>query len=128
ITDGHVALAETVRKFAAQHIGPAVMRSYDHTSFFKELAGLGFLGGEGFGFLETAIVLEELGRVCAPGPVLSTIWASALLRLAGHDVSALQAGDELGTVSLDGNWALNGGIADVMVCPVGDDWVVSRHF
>jgi hypothetical protein len=57
IGDDHVALAETVRKFAAQRITPAIVRTYDHTSFWKELADLGFLGGEGFGFLETAIVL-----------------------------------------------------------------------
>jgi alkylation response protein AidB-like acyl-CoA dehydrogenase len=128
ITDDHVALAETVRKFASQHIGSAVMRGYDHSSFFKEVASLGFLGGDGFGFLETAIVLEELGRVCAPGPILSTIWAARLLRLAGRDASALESGEEIGAVSLDGNWALNGGSADVLVCPVGDDWVVSRDF
>jgi alkylation response protein AidB-like acyl-CoA dehydrogenase len=123
IGDDHVALAETVRKFAAQHIGPAVMRSYDHTAFFKELAALGFLGGEGFGFLETAIVVEELGRVCAPGPMLPTIWAYALTR----DPSLVD-GSRIGTVSLDGIYALCGAQADVLVCPVGDEWVVSTDF
>jgi len=127
IGDDHVALAETARKFAAQRITPAVMRSYE-TPFWKELASLGFLGGDGFGFLETAIVLEELGRVCAPGPALNTIWASALLRLAGRDDSALTSGDEIGTVSLDGAYALNGATAHVLVSPLGDDWVISREF
>ena len=94
IGEDHVALAETVRKFAAQRITPDVMRTYE-APFWKELAALGFLGGDGFGFLETAIVLEELGRACAPGPALSTIWASALLRLAGRDDAALTSGDEI---------------------------------
>jgi 3-oxochol-4-en-24-oyl-CoA dehydrogenase len=123
IGDDHVALAETVRKFAAKNIGSAVMRSYDHTSFYKELAALGFLGGEGFGFLETAIVVEELARVCAPGPMLPTIWAYALTR----DPSLID-GSRIGTVSLDGEFALCGAQADVLVCPVGDEWVVSTDF
>jgi alkylation response protein AidB-like acyl-CoA dehydrogenase len=123
IGDDHVTLAETVRKFATQRITPAVVRTYDHTSFWKELASLGFLGGEGFGFLETAIVLEELGRACAPGPALPTIWAYALTRDA-----SLVDGTSIGTVSLDGTWALCGDVADVLVCPVGDQWVVSRDF
>lgn len=127
IGDDHVALAETVRRFAEKNIPPSVLRSYE-APFVKELASLGFLGGEGFGFLETAIVLEELGRACAPGPVLTTVWAASVLRLAGHDTSALENGDEIGTVSLDGNWALCGAISDVLVSPVGDGWVVSRDF
>lgn len=127
IGEDHVALAETVRKFAAANIGASVLRSYE-APFFKELAALGFLGGEGFGFLETAIVLEELGRACAPGPVLTTVWASALLRLAGRDTSALESGDEIGTVSLDGKLALCAATADVLVSPVDGAWVVSRDF
>ncbi len=136
IGDDHVALAEVVRKFAAQNIGSAVMRAYDHTPFWKELASLGWLGlhlpenagGSGYGILEAAIVVEELARVCAPGPALTTIWASALLHRGGHDVSKLATGDEVGAVSLDGNWSLNAAIADVLVSPVGGEWVVSRDF
>jgi alkylation response protein AidB-like acyl-CoA dehydrogenase len=127
IGEDHVALAETVRKFAAANITPAVLRTYE-APFHKDLAALGFLGGEGFGFLETAIVLEELGRACAPGPALTTVWAAALLRLAGHDTTALENGDEIGTVSLDGTYALCGAGSDVLVGPVGDGWVVSRDF
>ncbi|HUR79021.1 MAG TPA: acyl-CoA dehydrogenase [Acidimicrobiales bacterium] len=135
IGDDHVALAETVRKFASQRITSAVMRGYD-AAFWKELADLGWLGlhlpedagGSGFGMLEAAIVLEELGRACAPGPMLTTVWASALLHLGGHDVAKLAAGEEVGAVSLDGDWALNGATADVLVCPLDGEWVVSRDF
>ncbi len=127
IGDDHVALAETVRKFAEKNISPAVLRSFE-APFLKELASLGFLGGEGFGFLETAIVLEELGRACAPGPALATVWAASLLRLAGQDTAALENGDEIGTVSLDGTYALCGAEAQVLIAPVGDEWVVSRDF
>ncbi|MDP1792490.1 MAG: acyl-CoA dehydrogenase [Acidimicrobiales bacterium] len=135
IGDDHVALAQTVRKFAAANITPAVVRSYE-TPFWNDLAALGFLGlhlpedagGSGYGFLEAAIVLEELGRACAPGPMLTTIWTSALLQRGGHDVAKLASGDEIGAVSLDGIWALNGHVAQVLVCPVDGEWVVSRDF
>ena len=49
--------------------------------FWDELAGLGWLGlhlpeavgGEGYGFAELAVVVEELGRALAPGPFLPTV-------------------------------------------------------
>ncbi|MEY2397092.1 MAG: hypothetical protein QOJ00_266 [Actinomycetota bacterium] len=142
IGDDHVALAETVRKFAAQHISPAVVRAAVDAKddalppFWSAFAELGFLGlhlpesagGSGFGFLEAAIVVEELGRVCAPGPMVPTMWASALLQAAGRDVSQLASGGEIGTVSFDGAYALHGAIADVIVARSNDGWVVSRDF
>ena len=59
--------------------------------FWKELAALGWLGlavpeefgGEGAGLPELAVVLEEMGRVVAPGPFLPTVLASAILVEAG---------------------------------------------
>src|SRR5881398_3513053 len=59
--------------------------------FWDELAALGWLGlhlaedvgGSGYGLPELAVVLEELGRACAPGPFLPTVLASASIdRLA----------------------------------------------
>ncbi len=38
--------------------------------------------GLGLGLVELAVVAEELGRACAPGPWLSTNWASTTLALA----------------------------------------------
>ena len=61
--------------------------------FWDELAALGWLGlavpeadgGEGYGFAELAVVLEELGRAGAPGPFLPTVWASAAIHAGGGD-------------------------------------------
>ncbi|MBA2476214.1 MAG: acyl-CoA/acyl-ACP dehydrogenase [Actinobacteria bacterium] len=58
---------------------------------WQELAELGWTGvsvseeegGAGLGFLEEAVIFEELGRVLYPGPYFSTI-ALALPALAGH--------------------------------------------
>ncbi len=135
IGEDHVALAETVRRFCAQHITPAVMRGYE-APFWEDLADLGWLGlhlpedagGSGFGFLEAAIVIEELGRVCAPGPMLSTIWASALLHAGGYDVTKLATGEEVGTVAFYGDLALHGAEADVVVVPLDHKWGVTRDF
>ncbi len=63
--------------------------------FWDDLASLGWLGlhlpeavgGSGYGLPELAVVLEELGRACAPGPFLPTVLASAVIdRLADDDV------------------------------------------
>jgi alkylation response protein AidB-like acyl-CoA dehydrogenase len=41
--------------------------------------------GEGFGFLELGILLDEMGRVPMPGPYLSTVLVSELLVMAGSE-------------------------------------------
>jgi alkylation response protein AidB-like acyl-CoA dehydrogenase len=127
IGDDHVALAETVRRFAEKHITPAVMRTYE-APFWDEFAALGFLGGEGFGFVETAIVLEELGRACAPGPMLPTMWAAALLNAAGADTTRLYDGTRKASVAYADGLALCGAEADVIVMPHGDGWAAVTGF
>jgi alkylation response protein AidB-like acyl-CoA dehydrogenase len=44
-------------------------------------------GGLGLGLVELAVVAEEMGRACMPGPFLATLWAATLL--ARLDDSAL---------------------------------------
>lgn len=65
-------------------------RGYDLGSWhrFAELGYLGLLlpaaaGGQGLGAIELAIVLEEVGRACMPGPYLDVVLAGALLAAAG---------------------------------------------
>src|SRR5207249_2780083 len=61
--------------------------------FWSDIAELGWLGlhvpeefgGSGYGLSELVVVLEELGRVVAPGPFLPTVMVSALVDRAGHD-------------------------------------------
>ncbi len=85
--------------------------------FWAELADLGWLGlavaeadgGEGYGYAELAVVLEELGRTVAPGPMLPTAWAAAVLGSATRATPAaglaadLAAGRRIGTVALGGS-------------------------
>jgi len=122
ISDEHVELAATVRRFLDSRCPPAVARAgLDAPEevmppFWAEAAGMGWLGlhveqshgGEGFGLPEVAVVLEELGRAAAPGPFLATILASALLGAGGSADAAkrwlpgLAAGTIVGAAALPG--------------------------
>jgi 3-oxochol-4-en-24-oyl-CoA dehydrogenase len=98
ITDDHVELAATVRRWAEARglltQARAALEAPAETlpAWWGEVAELGWLGlavdpsggGQGYGLAEVAVVLEELGRWCAPGPLLSTvIAATAIDRCAG---------------------------------------------
>ncbi|MFC7757974.1 acyl-CoA dehydrogenase family protein [Catellatospora bangladeshensis] len=59
------------------------------------------LGGAGGGFAETAVVLEELGRACAPVPYLGTTVATrALLHLGDTDLLRTVAAGEVIALAL----------------------------
>jgi alkylation response protein AidB-like acyl-CoA dehydrogenase len=71
---------------------------------WKHLADMGYLslllpldaGGQGLGAIELAVVCEEMGRACVPGPFLDVVLAGALLAEAGgHDplVRRIASGD-----------------------------------
>ena len=156
IGDEHQALAAAVRRFVSERCPPAAVRAvvdsgrHEVPAFHPELAALGWLGlhvpvdcgGEGFGLSEAAIVVEELGRVVAPGPLLPTFWAGAALQ-AGRGAEpllrALARGEICGAVALgaalagragpDGSVTvtgttgpvLSGDLAGVVVVPVEVD-------
>lgn len=79
-------------------------------SAWRSLAEMGYLGlalppavgGQGLGTIELAIVLEEMGRVCVPGPFLDAVLAAALLAAAGGQeqlVGDIVAGKTLVTIA-----------------------------
>src|SRR5581483_8356951 len=76
---------------------------------WPELAELGWLGvtvaeergGAGLGFVEQAILLEELGRALYPGPYLSTV-ALALPALGPDEQAAVAAGGARWSAEVDG--------------------------
>jgi alkylation response protein AidB-like acyl-CoA dehydrogenase len=85
-------------------------------SYWKEASSLGWLGlhapeeygGQGYSLLELLVVVEQLGRVVAPGPFVSTAVAVALLVELGSDADrtrwlpALCAGKMTAAVGLAG--------------------------
>ncbi len=139
IGEDHLALLAAVRRFAAGHCGPTVARVAMEADapakppFWGQIADLGWLaldlpeadGGQGFGFLEQAVVLEELARAMAPGPVLPTVWAAAAVA-AGAPAGAgsrarlaeLAAGRDVGTVCLEVGLSGDGSTVDGVIGPV----------
>ncbi len=107
------------KRFPAERVAQLASSAegWDRSSW-KELAGLGWTGasvpeaqgGAGLGFLEEAIVFEELGRALYPGPYFATVGLALpalacvpelLRRVASGDLAATLAWREPGrTVSL----------------------------
>src|SRR6516162_1624860 len=128
ISDEHLALHDAVRRWSERHCPPSVPRSLLDAeteplpSFWSELAGQGWLGlhvpeehgGSGYGVPELVVVLEELGRVVAPGPTLPTVLTAALVARGGNEalakrvLPALATGASVGVVALDSVPTLTG--------------------
>src|SRR4051794_24010711 len=164
LTEEHEALADSVRGFAERYITEQVVRAAldaaDETrpAFWSGLAEQGLLGlhlaeehgGQGFGLLELAVAVEELGRAVAPGPFLPTVLASAAISVSSnakaHELlEGLADGSRTAALSLatgltgrrdNGALVISGAVepvlgaalADVIVLPVstdaGEEWVV----
>jgi 3-oxochol-4-en-24-oyl-CoA dehydrogenase len=158
ISEDHRQLASVARSFLDDHDAIGAARSYldageaDRPPFWSELVELGWLGlhvdeefgGGGFGLLELAVVLEEMGRAVAPGPFLPTVIASAALSEAGSEalrrrwLPGLVDGSATAGVGLvdatsvrdggllSGRWplVLGAGVADVLVLATGEDLVL----
>lgn len=150
LTDDHRQLADVVRKFLADQQARASARaSLDAEAetlpeFWAPLAELGMLGlhvpaehgGSGYSLLETAVLIEEAGREVTPGPLLPTVWASAVLTVAGSDeqraefLPRLADGSRIGAVGVEsegGCLVLGGELAGVFLLPAGDDLVLATR-
>ncbi len=106
VSEDHEALRRTVRRWLETHCPPAVPRAAleagpaDLPPVWKELADQGWLGvhlpeesgGQGFGPVELAVILEEMGRAMVPGPVLPTLVVSTVLAAAGGEAARLLPG------------------------------------
>ncbi len=153
VSDDHVALHHAARRFLLDRCPPAVPRALleagdgdtaERPPFWDDLAALGWLGlhlsedvgGSGYGLSELVVVLEELGRVAAPGPFVPTVLASAVIDRYGSDeararwLPGLADGSITGAVGFAGEGApvLGAAAADVVVVWVSGHWlVVSRR-
>ncbi|MER7013127.1 acyl-CoA dehydrogenase [Saccharopolyspora sp. NPDC000359] len=120
LSEEHRDLRDSVQAFAGRHVTEDVVRAAVDAGaeqlppFWAKVAEQGLLGlhlpeevgGAGFGLLELAVVLEELGRALAPGPFLPTVLASAVLSEAGHHqhLPGLADGTVVGALSLGGGF------------------------
>jgi alkylation response protein AidB-like acyl-CoA dehydrogenase len=88
-----------VRRWLDTHCEPKVVRAVveadeeELQSVWRDFASQGWLGihvperwgGQGFGLLELAVVLEETGWSLLPGPLLPTVVASSVIAETGTD-------------------------------------------
>ncbi|GGO69044.1 acyl-CoA dehydrogenase [Nocardioides deserti] len=93
ISDEHVELAESLRKWAASLDGPAVVRAAEGTAAetfaatWQAVTEMGVAsiglpeaaGGGGGSVLDQAVALEACAREMVPGPLLGPVVAAALL-------------------------------------------------
>src|SRR5688572_3615438 len=121
-------LKNSARAFLDEHCKPASVRLLwndargESEATWKDMAQLGWLGlalpevhgGSDLGMVETALLMEELGRASYPGPYLPTVLVATAINLAGSEAQknrwlpAVSAGGARATVALlDGemSWA-----------------------
>ncbi|MGQ0825043.1 MAG: acyl-CoA dehydrogenase [Actinomycetota bacterium] len=141
ITEEHEALRAAVCRFVENRIDAGVARAAldavheTRPEFWRALTEPGWLGlhiaaehgGAGYGAVEQAVVIEELGRAVAPGAYVPTAVAAAVLQEAGGPAAellpALVTGATVGAVVLPGtDIALGGAQAEVIVCEVEGGW------
>lgn len=134
-------LASTVRSLLAKRADSAAVRAsveteagYDESlwQLLCEQIGVAALGipeeydGAGFTLFESLIALEEIARSLAPSPLLASLIAAEAL-LASADEDAKQrllpriAMGEVATASIDGQPALFGAQATILLAVRGDD-------
>ncbi|MFL6239871.1 MAG: acyl-CoA dehydrogenase family protein [Actinomycetes bacterium] len=104
--------------------------TYD-TELWADMAEQGWLaidvaedeGGLGLGFVEVAVLSEEVGRHVSPAPYLSTVLARKAL--AGTEwAERLAAGDAIGAIAWGDGVVVDAAVADVLVV-VGADAVTA---
>ncbi len=102
---------------------------YDE-ALWKQLAGAGLTGiavpeeygGAGLGFLDLAVIFDEVGRTVAPVPAVATLATAYVLATSAPDsVAALLAGVAAGDVVLTTAF---GEVADVTARKEGEDWIL----
>jgi alkylation response protein AidB-like acyl-CoA dehydrogenase len=119
-TSDQTLLKNSARAFLDEHCKPATVRLLwddprgESEGMWKEMAQLGWLGlslpeehgGSGLGMVETAILLEELGRAAYPGPYWPTALVASAIAEAGTEeqkkrwLAPIATGDARATLAL----------------------------
>ena len=120
LTPDQTLLKNSARAFLDEHCKSSTVRLLwddprgESEGLWKEMAQLGWLGlalpeehgGSGLGMVESALLLDELGRAAYPGPYWPTMLTAAAIVEAGTDVQkkrwlgAIATGEARATVTL----------------------------
>jgi alkylation response protein AidB-like acyl-CoA dehydrogenase len=141
LSEEHEELRRAARRWIESRCPPSVPRALLDADvetvppFWADLVAQGWLGlhvpeahgGQGFGLLELAVVLEELGRAVAPGPFLPTALAGAIVAESDDRgaLAGLLDGTTPAAVALDpGAPVLGAALARVVLVPWDEGWGV----
>jgi 3-oxochol-4-en-24-oyl-CoA dehydrogenase len=157
LSEDHRALVDVARAFLQERKVLATARTTldlpasDLSPLWTEIAAMGWhglhiaeaSGGQGYGLPELALVIEELGRVVAPLPFVSSAICSTVIARAGSArakanwLPGFADGTTIGAVGLETNLTLTDGklhgeanavfggqFANVFALQVGDDMVL----
>jgi alkylation response protein AidB-like acyl-CoA dehydrogenase len=146
LTQEESELRDNVRSVLASICPPAAVRAvYEGRGdvaaiwarmvelYWPGLAVAEELGGIGLGFVEVALVAEEMGRVAAPGPFLATVtqFAPAVRELGGEAalaadlLSRVAAGEVTGTVALAETGRWDPGAVRATAEPTAEGWALA---
>jgi alkylation response protein AidB-like acyl-CoA dehydrogenase len=133
-TDDQRLFAEGLRDLLAKECTPARVRavwddgSGHDAALWAHLADMGVFGmlvpeadgGVGGTDVDLVLLLEELGRAAAPGPVLETAAVGAPALAGSADGAGLVDGSVVATAALDGSpYVAHAQVADVVLVPGG---------
>ena len=129
LSDDQIMLRDATRDFLLAESPIDTSRQISETpgegfsrTHWKKLADLGYLsltvpeaaGGQGLGAIELAVVLQQMGAVCFPGPFLDVVLAAKTLEvLGGQDarLGAIAAGRSLTVLATaDRVWPTDTGV------------------
>jgi len=128
-------LRQSARDFLARECKPERVRAAmatdtaDDRALFTAAAEQGWTaliipeayGGLGLGIVDLAVVAEEMGRACMPGPLFATICASAAIVRAGSEeqkqrwLEPIAAGEMRATIALGSAFVLDAGVAELIL-------------
>jgi alkylation response protein AidB-like acyl-CoA dehydrogenase len=103
---------DTFARFLDENCTPTRLRAAEAAGFdaalWQGLAELGAFGlrvpeengGLGLGTFDAAVVMEEVGRTLAAGPIVEAILAARLVAMLGGDADAIVAGTQIASLAL----------------------------
>ncbi len=146
-SDDQKMIAETFARFLDEHSSIARVRAAmplgHDPALWRGLAELGAFmmrvpeakGGLGLGVFDAVLLMDEVGRTLASGPIAEAIVAAGLLGLSADDgvadlAARLAAGDAVVTIAMRDadeypvQWIVGGAVADAVVARAGDSVVL----
>ncbi|MBC8477715.1 MAG: acyl-CoA/acyl-ACP dehydrogenase, partial [Dehalococcoidia bacterium] len=139
-------LRKTARDFLEEKCPKTLVRDMESDekgyppALWKEMAGLGWMGlafpesfgGSGMSFLDLAVLLEETGRACLPGPFLSSVVLGGLTILdAGSErqkqeyLPVIASGEKVFTLALtEAAAGYDAGSINVTATADGSDYLI----